>query len=167
MTATNVRRVEPGDRIVWHETGLAYTADASGWSAAHRHSIRGQAVTVTRALIEANTDRLGNVFLDLADDPDAQQARWGKVYFARLDPDAPIPRHLTEPVPGSVEASMAYDREHLAILSDRSLSDEERDAALRRIRTKFSPPSKQRSQGIRGNSGDPRLDRPRTGREER
>lgn len=43
---------------------------------------RGQTFTITEKMITASLDRLGNSFLDLIEDPEAQIARWGKVYLA-------------------------------------------------------------------------------------
>jgi hypothetical protein len=100
MTKTNL---VPGDQIHFVASGLSFAINAQTSGA--RTSERGMTITVTEALIEAATDRLGHAWLDLVDDPAGQEARWGKEVFRR----GPAPEGMVTWTYGSPEWSLARE----------------------------------------------------------
>ncbi|MFE6255134.1 hypothetical protein [Agromyces sp. NPDC057865] len=115
--------VSPGDQIHFlqpHSFGIS-----DSWLAGEYMARRGETVTITDAIIEQSIDREGNSWLALADDPDAQVARWGRVVFGI----GPWPEAEPVLVPGSVEWTEARE---IARKAAWSLQDPEARAAARR-----------------------------------
>lgn len=81
--------VKPGDVVYFAVTGLS-TPDGTGDSWSGRVRYQGESLTITQALLDATTDRLGSTFLDLVDDEQAQLERWGVVFLKR----GPAPEDL-------------------------------------------------------------------------
>lgn len=101
MTAT---QLQPADQIHFVKTGLTLIVEGDR-SVPHALSThRGQTITITRALLDANTNRFGESWLNL--DADAQTARWGSVFFM---PGA-APAGMEPWLPGSVEQDIARDK---------------------------------------------------------
>ena len=59
---------------------------------------RGKETVITRPIIEGTLNRIGQSWLELLDDTEAQVRRWGKVCFAR----GPFPDDLDRLEPGSM-----------------------------------------------------------------
>lgn len=121
-------RLQPADQIHFLRTGLTIVIDDSLSVPQYVTAHRGQTVTITRALIEANTDREGNSWLDL--DADAQVARWGHVFF--MPGAAPV--GMTLWTPGTPEQGIARDN---ARAQAATLPLDEQTAAYAEIRRIF------------------------------
>lgn len=121
ITKGTASRLTPGDQIHFVASGLMLHTGGESFVSASVVGQRGQTVTVTQKLIEANTDTEGVCALDLVDDPDEQIRRWGEQKIARGQaPEAmhPWPR-------GSVEEDIAREK---ALAAAYALPDDERRA---------------------------------------
>jgi hypothetical protein len=113
MTATTARPVAPGDELHFLESGLTLDAGEPGLFLPRTVDVpRGTTVTLTAWMIENSRDRFGTSWLDLADDEDAQLAKWGRIMFRRgaWPTGEPIYRR------GSVEALLERERRRLAAM---------------------------------------------------
>ena len=66
---------------------------------------RGKETVITKTIIEGTLHRLGQSWLSLLDDPDAQVQRWGKHCFAR----GPFPDGLDRLEPGTTAWILAKE----------------------------------------------------------
>lgn len=120
-----------GEVFHWLHGGMAYPQHLG--SAAGVTSKRGQEVRVTEALLVANTNRLGECWLDLLHDPAGQEQRWGKIMFA----PGPFPDGLLRTEPGSYEHE---DAKADAYRAARALPErQKRDAALAEVEETYGP----------------------------
>lgn len=122
-------KLQAGDRF--HFLSSGFTFAINGKVSGGRTSVRGQTVTVTADLIEASTDRLGSSWLDLVDDPKAQEARWGRAVFSRGE----APADVEQWTPGSPEWQMA--REQARQEAWALPSEDERAAALQAVQDRY------------------------------
>lgn len=97
---------------------------------------RGQELVLTADIINASKDRLGNSWLDIAGDPQAQVAKWGKQIIG------------LGPVPDDVDFYNGGDRASRDIARIRArdaamaISDPvQREAAWRAVRDEFGTPA--------------------------
>lgn len=122
----------PGDTIHFLIDGLSFPRD-SRYVSSGVVSRRGLVAVVTDRLLEANKDRNGDCWLDLIDDSEAQQKRWGQVAFAR----GPWPKDLETLVPGSPEFREA--REEARKEAWAASTEREREANLAAVEARFGP----------------------------
>ncbi|CAN5316795.1 hypothetical protein BH09ACT5_BH09ACT5_01210 [soil metagenome] len=136
---TDSPRLAPGDSITWAVNGVSYVSD-SNLSGAEHVSQRGQTITLTAALFEANADRTGFSMFEIFHDEEAQLDRWGKVLAL------PGEHELTPWEPNTEEAFRARDD---AVRQARLITnDAGRAEALRAVEEEFGRdpnPSKQTS----------------------
>lgn len=127
-------RIKPGD-VVHFLSDLTYCQQV-GQFPAGVVAKRGDEVTITDELLEANTNRLGNLapWLLEAHDPDAQIRRWGQQRVGV----GPWPKDLLTTAPATPEHEDARRR---AVRAAYGIANEsEREAALCEIKEKFGPP---------------------------
>jgi hypothetical protein len=133
-------RLVPGDQVYFVATGLMLRTGGESFSSASIVGHRGQTITLTQALIDANTNTAGLCAFDLVDDPDAQAAKWGEQKIAR----GPAPEGMTTWMRGTVEEDIARER---ALAAAYALPDDERRAReLAEVRRTFG--TKKTSQTI-------------------
>lgn len=84
VTETTAKRVEVGDIVHAVNTGLQIPRTASLWGGDPALILkRADSFVVTQAMLDADLDRHGRPsWTVLVHDPDAQYARWGKLYLA-------------------------------------------------------------------------------------
>ncbi|PXA67479.1 hypothetical protein [Cryobacterium arcticum] len=101
---TTKAALKPADQIHFVESGLTLIVEGQR-SVPHAISThRGQTVTISQALLDANKNRFGECWLDL--DADAQIKRYGREMFRR----GPAPEGMPAYTSGSVEESIARDK---------------------------------------------------------
>lgn len=129
----------PGDQFTWLQSGISYltTTELSG---GEQVSIRGQVVTLTEDLRQANADRTGSCWLDLITDAEAQETRWGRQIFA------PGALSVASWEPNTLEHEWARDEARR--IANAEPDPAERAAKLRQVEVTFGKignPSGQRS----------------------
>jgi hypothetical protein len=146
---TNTKTATPGTRFHWLQSGMTFSLDAS-LSGASAISQRGQTVTLTQKLLDANRNRYGETFLDLIYDEAAQVKRWGSIVMAPGE----APEDLTPWTPNSPEETAARDdARRLAYAITDGI---ERQKALKAVSERFPAFSTQVSSALDG--GLPGLD---------
>lgn len=128
---TAPKRLTPGDEISFLASGFSFMAGEHISSG--QVSRRGQTVTVTAGLLEANRDRNGVSFVDFVDDPEAQQARYGQVIFQR----GPWRAEDDVFIPGSPEAEEERQRQRREAWQ--LPTEAERSERLSAIERRFGP----------------------------
>lgn len=102
---------------------------------ANRLVLWGDEVEITPFIRAYGVDRNGDCWADLAKDPEAQLARWGKVRYA----SGPWPAHLPRIEPGSNEEREASREAYVDAWA--ITSEPERKAALAKVREEWGPPA--------------------------
>lgn len=130
----NAPMPQPGEKLHFLVSGVTFHAVVH-----HQHtgivSQRGQELTITAELLEANADRNGVLapFLALVHDPDAQVKRWGQQLVAA----GPWPRDLLLTIPGEAEHEEARRQ---AVRDAEAIDDpSSRRDALRAVEELFGP----------------------------
>jgi hypothetical protein len=133
----------PGEQAHWIVTGQTY---ATGESAGTRGAVsqRGATFTITDALIQANTSRINESWVNLLHDEEGQVAKWGRRVFAPGPASADMDAYTV----GSVEESFAREdaRRVAQAIPDAGL----RQRALKAVTEKFGIPSSQVSVELDG-----------------
>jgi len=120
----------PGSEFHCLRNGLALTV-GSGETTNAISLTRGMVVVLTDAMIAANTDRNGDTWLSLIDDPDGQIEKWSEVYLAPGRPGASFFPWIR----GSVEAELERGRQ---LDAAHKIADEnERSQAIAAIHARF------------------------------
>lgn len=132
-SAPTLRLPQPGETIHCLETGLTIST-GGGWVAGGAVLNRGQNLTVTAALLEANRDAAGNYNgPGLAHDPEAQQRVHGRLLFA----PGPAPKDM---VPERDTPTWREAREQARLEAWAQPSAEAQRAALAEVERRFGPP---------------------------
>lgn len=137
-------KLVPGDRIHFLATTTLQTRESASMIGGSQDVERGQTVTITQAILDLNRDRLGNSFLDLVDDEEAQEAKYGHVLFRR----GPWPEGASKFPRGDI--SETWERQ-LRLKAAAQIADEREAAAARaRIYEELGRGTTQRSTYLPG-----------------
>jgi hypothetical protein len=129
-----VKLPEPGE--VFHVLQTGFTVHTTKYGVAFsKISKRGDEITVTPELLEANCDRNGVLapFLALLHDPEAQLRRWGTQVTAA----GSWPREYLKTIPGTSEHEEARQSAHREALAIENAT--ERIAALEAVEQRYGP----------------------------
>lgn len=132
---TTAKRVEVGDVVHAVNTGLQIHRSASLWGGDPALMLkRGDSFIVTQGMLEADLDRNGKPSWSiLVHDPDAQYAKWGKLYLAPGE----APADMEPWIPGDADWKEA--REAARQAAWRIADEAEQKQAFQEIRRKFGP----------------------------
>lgn len=135
VTETTARRVEVGDVVHAVNTGLHISRTTSLWGGDPALMLkRGDSFVVTQAMLDADLDRNGRPSWSvLVHDPDAQFAKWGKLYLAPGE----APGDIEPWLPGDADWHTA--REAARQAAWRIVDEQEQKAAFQEIHRKFGP----------------------------
>ena len=123
-------KIAPAAQLHFLRAGVTIVTDSELSFPQSVTSHRGLSITLTQRIIDSNTDREGNSWLNLVDNPEGQRAKWGEVVFAA----GPAPASMRPWLPGSVEEELAGQRARAAAY-DLPLADQA--AALREVSRTF------------------------------
>jgi hypothetical protein len=123
---------QPGDRVHWLESGVTFSTkpgDITGYAGAI--SRRGETLTLTSEILEANADRAGVTIFHLAEDEARQVDLYGRILLRR----GPWPDSEDVYVRGSQEWAEAREKARRAAWA---IPDEQKQAeALRAVHERF------------------------------
>lgn len=132
---TTARRVEVGDIVHAVNTGLQIHRTASLWGGDPALMLkRGDSFVVTAGMLEADLDRNGKPSWSvLVHDPDAQYARWGKLYLAPGEAPADMQPWIVG------DADWKEAREAARQRAWRIVDEQEQKAAFQEIHRIYGP----------------------------
>lgn len=135
VTETTARRVQVGDIVHAVNTGLQIHRTTSLWGGDPALMLkRGDSFVVTQGMLEADLDRHGKPSWSvLVHDPDAQYAKWGKLYLAPGE----APADMEPWLPGDADWHEA--REAARQRAWRIVDEQEQKAAFQEIHRRFGP----------------------------
>lgn len=149
------RPLAAGDTIHFVESGLTLDTGEPGSAIPHPVSVaRGAVVVLTDNMIQNTRDRFGASWLDLVDDEEAQESRWGRTMFRR----GSWPESEKVLRRGTPEAHIARDRARAA--AEVRYTGDELSQARRAIDEEFGVPRSDRVEKRRDRSEEADWDRP-------